>query len=101
LTTSYSERANSGEYTGPEYVVNGTLTPAGKEAVAKLLVSANVNKDLLAASLGENDALREMLKQITKDQWKNVLRGMGLGAGMVIIIMILLMLSQERGQVYA
>ena len=96
LTEKYSNKANE-PYAGPIYVVNGTLTPEGEALLARLLVSANVERDLLAASQGEIETLRALVKELTKAQTKNFFKGMGVGSGATILIILMIMLLSAGG----
>lgn len=102
LTQKYVAGANS-NYIGTEYVKDGEITEEGKKAVSEILVRANVEHDLLAVSMGEVEALREIAKELSKEQWKQFLRGMGVGTGTTIILILIIFLlssnSSERGLV--
>lgn len=96
LTKRYVELAQS-EYAGPEYVRDGVLTDEGKRVLSEILLRAAVDRDELAVALGENEALKEIAKELSKEQWKQFLRGMGTGVGISVIMILILMLISDGG----
>ncbi|MBN1881065.1 MAG: hypothetical protein JW885_02735 [Deltaproteobacteria bacterium] len=93
LTRHYVETANS-DYIGPEYVADGVLTEEGKAALSEVLLRANVDRDLLVVALAENEALKEVVKEMGKREAMAYLKGMGLGAVFAALAVVLILLVE-------